>query len=333
MTRSIRHMLVAVKDVRGKNSPTIRKAATLARALGARLELFHAITEPLAVEALMMAGVAIQKFQDNERQRYLKRLERLAEPLRRQGLKVTTSAEWDFPAYEAVIRRAHRTGTDLIVAERHATRHVAPWLLRYSDWELLRQSPVPVLLVKTRKPYDSPTILAAIDPSHAFAKTSQLDDAILRLASHISSAMRGRLHVMHTYVPTLMGIAPTELNAPDATDRILAHAGKIARTGFDKTLRAARLGRLAPSRRHLMTRHAVDAIPELAGAIGSHIVVMGALSRSGLKRAVIGNTAERTLDDLPCDLLVAKPRGFIGRVAARVRGPLLISLGLPSGAM
>jgi universal stress protein E len=333
MTQAIRHILVAVKDVRGKNSPTIRKAATLARALGARLELFHAITDPLAIEALTMAGVSIQKFENDERHRYAKRLERLAEPLRRHGLKVSTSAEWDFPAHEAVIRRAGRAKADLIVAERHATRHVAPWLMRYSDWELLRQSPVPVLLVKTRKPYDSPNILAAIDPSHAFAKTSQLDDSILRLGSRISSALRGRFHVMHTYVPTLMGVAPTELNAPDATARILSHAGKIAKAGFDKALRTARLGRLAPSRRHLLTQHAVDAIPQLAGKLGCHIIVMGALSRSGLKRAVIGNTAERVLDDLPCDLLIAKPRGFSTRVAPRSRGPLLVSLGLPAGVI
>jgi universal stress protein E len=33
---------------------------------------------------------------------------------------------------------------------------------------------------------------------------------------------------------------------------------------------------------------------------------MGAISRSGLKRIFIGNTAEHTLDSLKCDLLVVK---------------------------
>ena len=47
---------------------------------------------------------------------------------------------------------------------------------------------------------------------------------------------------------------------------------------------------------------------------------MGAVSRSGLKRVFIGNTAERVLDDLPCDVLVVKPARSVSRVAARVRG-------------
>jgi universal stress protein E len=37
------------------------------------------------------------------------------------------------------------------------------------------------------------------------------------------------------------------------------------------------------------------------------LVVMGAISRSGLKRIFIGNTAEQVLDSLRCDLLIVKP--------------------------
>jgi len=37
---------------------------------------------------------------------------------------------------------------------------------------------------------------------------------------------------------------------------------------------------------------------------------MGAVSRSALARLLIGNTAERVLDKLSCDVLIVKPRGF-----------------------
>jgi universal stress protein E len=36
-------------------------------------------------------------------------------------------------------------------------------------------------------------------------------------------------------------------------------------------------------------------------------VVIGAVSRSRLDRVLIGNTAERVLDKLECDVLVVKP--------------------------
>ena len=40
------------------------------------------------------------------------------------------------------------------------------------------------------------------------------------------------------------------------------------------------------------------------------VVVMGAVSRRGLKRLFVGNTAEDVLDKLPCDLLIVKAAGF-----------------------
>jgi universal stress protein E len=49
-------------------------------------------------------------------------------------------------------------------------------------------------------------------------------------------------------------------------------------------------------------------------------VVMGAVSRSGLRRIVIGNTAERILGDLTCDVLVVKPQRFVTRVSRTRRG-------------
>ena len=36
------------------------------------------------------------------------------------------------------------------------------------------------------------------------------------------------------------------------------------------------------------------------------ILVMGSIARSSLKRALIGSTAERVLETLPCDVLVVK---------------------------
>jgi universal stress protein E len=332
MTRPIRRILVAVKEVGGRASPTLRKAAGLAKSMGARLELFHAMSEPLAVDILTLSNHSSERLEADEKRRCLKRLEALAAPLRRGGLAVDTAADWDHPAHEAVIRQARRTRADLIVAERHASGHVAPWILRYTDWELLRQSPVPVLLVKKSGQYKTPKVLAAIDPAHAFAKTGRLDEVILRLGASICAATRGRLHAVHTYVPSLVDMAPETLSAPDATAQITTHATRLAEARFDKTLRRARLGKLRPGQRHLLISHAVDAIPMLARKLGCDLVVMGALSRSGLKRFAIGNTAERLLDDLPCDLLIVKPPGFATRIPSRSRGPQLIVAGPVPGS-
>ena len=205
--RSIRRILVAVKDSRSKSPCGVRKAAQLARALGARLELFHAISTPIYLD--LVHGDRAEQFQKEWLNVELQRLERIAVPLRKDGLRVTPSVEWDYPIYEAIIRRAVRIRADLIVAERHGGRHFAPSLLQITDWELLRLSPLPVLLVKTSRPYRRPAVLAAVDPSHAFAKPAKLDDEILRLGDAVSRALRGTLHAMHAHAPPMpLGALP-----------------------------------------------------------------------------------------------------------------------------
>jgi universal stress protein E len=328
--RSIRRIVVAVKDTR-KSSAAMLKAARLAKAFGAKLELFHAIAEPLALDVLAASNIGIESFKKTSQERHTKSMERLAAKLRQGGLQVDVAAEWDYPAHEAVVRRARRCRADMIVAEQHATHHAAPWLLRYTDWELLRQSPVPVLLVKSRRAYRNPGVLATVDPSHAFAKTSGLDNEILRAGAALSDALRGKLHVLHAYTPSIIGMDPSLLNVPGATQMIVEKAKKDAQVGLAKAVRTARIGEVPPKRCHLAGYHAVDAIPDVARKNGCDIVVMGALSRSGLKRALIGNTAERLLEDLSCDVLVVKPPRFATHVARKSRGPKFIMLMRPSG--
>jgi nucleotide-binding universal stress UspA family protein len=104
--------------------------------------------------------------------------------------------------------------------------------------------------------------------------------------------------------------------------RIQKEATAAARKLLDRELRATRMPR---ARRHIVGRHAADAIPQTAQETHTSIVVMGAVSRSGLKRLFIGNTAERVLDVLPCDILVVKPAHFAIRVPRGRRGVRVVA--------
>ncbi|MGH8313881.1 MAG: universal stress protein, partial [Steroidobacterales bacterium] len=49
------------------------------------------------------------------------------------------------------------------------------------------------------------------------------------------------------------------------------------------------------------------------------IMVLGAVARSSLQRVLIGSTAERLLDRLPCDILVIKPSRLVKDMWAKAR--------------
>jgi universal stress protein E len=314
---TIRRILVAVKDSRSRSLPAVAKAAQLAHAFGAELELFHAIAIPVSADAYLYANGGLAKFERTAQARHVEELERIAARLRREGLTVRVAADWDFPAHEAIVRQAGRSKADLIVAECHAGRRLTPWLLHLTDWELLRASSVPVLLVKSTRKWRRPVVLAALDPTHAFAKPARLDAEILKAGAQVAGALRGSLHAMHAYAALPVGTLPVTGATADFVEQIASAAQSRARKAFDHALRTVKIPR---SRRHLVEGLPVEAVPRTAREVGSAILVMGAISRSGLKRIVIGNTAERVISRLPCDILVVKPARFVTRVSHTGRG-------------
>ncbi len=319
---SIRHILVAVKDPTAKALPGVAKAAQLALALEADLTLFQSISVPLYLDGDM--SYLNQGLADAERctqEACLRDLERIARRLRQKGIKVAVSAQFDYPVYEAVIREARRVRADLIVAEQHRG-HRAASLLHLADWELLRLSPFPVLLVKEPRPYRRPVVLAAVDPDHTYAKPARLDREILGAASLIGAALKGTLHAVHAYVPLPVLAFPYGAISEEAVQRIQRNSAQVAERKLERELKGIRVPK---ARRHLIGRHPADAISQVAAGTGSSLVVMGAMARSGLKRLLIGNTAERVLDRLTCDVLVLKPKQLTKRIPPKRRGARYVS--------
>jgi nucleotide-binding universal stress UspA family protein len=61
-----------------------------------------------------------------------------------------------------------------------------------------------------------------------------------------------------------------------------------------------------------------DVIGECVVADGVDLVVVGTIGRTGLTRRLVGNTAERVLQRVPCSVVGVKPDGFAPSV--RVNG-------------
>jgi universal stress protein E len=318
----IQKILVCVRDPQARSTAAVRKAAALAAACGAELELFHDIDSPVYIETVASRPDSVPAFRRQISKAVLKKLDRMAAPLRARGLNVSVAAEWDFPPSEAIVRRARKEGASLIVVQQHR-RHRMAGLLGYTDWALLRESPIPVLLVKSGRAYAQPAILAAIDPQHAYGKVGSLDSRVLTQALSLAGALGGVCHVMHAYQPLALPILDAGTDyAPMATE-IESRARSAAEVAFRSALEA---GTVPAACRHLVQANPAVAIPALARKLRSSIVVMGAVSRRGLERLFIGNTAERVIDELKCDLLVVKPAGFTGRISRTRRGMRVASM-------
>jgi|SRR5688572_13771794 universal stress protein E len=326
-----RRILFAVRNPEAAQQPGLEKALSIARAFGASLELFHAIAEPVYAQRLPVSDETIDRLRERIEERVRLRLARLTMVARERGLTVENFVAWDYPPHEAVVRRAVASGADLIIAECHRGARTRAWLMHLTDWELLRTSPLPVLLLKSARPYRHPLTLAAVDPGHLHAKPLDLDSHIVASAREFSKVLRGSLHLMHASHPSVFALALGDpgINAA-ALSMTYEDLQVQERETFEKFIAGIEVPR---ARTHLVKGEPVVAIPRVARKLGAQLVVMGAVSRSGLKRVFIGNTAERVLETLPCDVLVVKPADFHTRVAREPKGIRVFAPPQPSSIL
>jgi universal stress protein E len=322
MSFALRHILVAVGPPTSTHARAIRRAAELASASGARLELFHANFNPYAGDPVFMQQ-SLDEQMDQALDYSRRRLERLAAPLRRKGIEVTTMVAWDYPAHEAIVRRTLEVEPDLLVAEAHKHGVGERLVLTNTDWQLVRLCPVPLLLARSRKTYSGARFLAAIDPFHAHAKPADLDRRILDVALRLGLQCGADVHAAHVYRPPAAFIPGSFAEpVPIATSPALLKP-------FEEAVRT-RVGKfLRPLKRRIADQHVVAGdpvyeLPVLARNLGAALAIMGAVSRTGLKSLFIGHTAERVLDRIACDVLVVKPRAFRTPVPRKATLPHIV---------
>ena len=302
--------ILAVVDPTVTDQPAVRRAAWLAGKSGAELELLVCYYNEYLSGDRLFDSPSLEKARDEVIQGHEKHLETLAEPLRADGLVVKTSAVWDHPLYEGVVRHATRSGADIVVKDTHHHSAVTRALLTNTDWNLLRTCPMPLWLVKPQDLAEVPVFVAAIDPMHQHDKPAALDDEILHVSKTVAEDVGGELHAFHSYDPRI-AVATATANAYIPVSLPFDEIEQQMHEDHQKRFtEITQFHKIADSNAHLVAGVTHEELPLIAEKLKADVVVMGAVARNRWKRLFIGATAERTLEDLPCDLLIIKPDWF-----------------------
>ena len=293
-------ILVVVDPHTDDEQPVLKRAAWLAEKTGAALELF-ACDYDADIDSGRIATVWIPEpgARDHLLLRHRRRLETFATPLRGRGLAVTVDVAWDYPIDEAVVKHVAAKRPWLVAKDTHHHNVLQRTLLSNTDWNLIRDCPAPLLLVKPREIADKPVVLAAVDPVHEHDKPAQLDDAIYKLGSELCARTGGTLHLVHA-VATPLGVElPPNVQA-------------LVKAEHRRALQSFLTTHPVPGERvHAIEGLAHQCLQRAATDQRADFLVMGAVARRGIKKVLIGSTAARVLDRLPCDLLIIKPATFV----------------------
>lgn len=234
-------------------------------------------------------------------------IEELADNARDMGVTVTTGVLEDRPIAEAIIARILDATPRYVVkgTEYHSAAERAIFV--DTDWQLIRSCPCPLYLVKPLELRENPVIIAAVDPTHGHDKPAALDQIIIDNARYIADRCGGEVHLLHTY-QRLAGIGheatrtfkPIEIPVDELDQKIRAeHRARLDELAAKNDFKKEYVHQLPGRTRELL--------PTFARSRKADIVVMGALARWGWRRAILGSTAERVLDHLPCDVLIVRP--------------------------
>lgn len=273
--------------------PALDRAIQLAKYAESELELMLADYNPYLEDGYYFDPVQAQKLRYEHGDNQLKMLEDLAKPLREQGLEVTATTAWSNPPYTEIVNRVRDSKPSLVIKSTREHHKIARLLLSNEDWELVRYCPAPLLLVKSQPWPSNPVFLAAVDPEHMHDKPAALDDRIIHSALGLAAISGGDVHLFHSaWVPPLSGIYPL---LPDA----VKEAERLHELGEAHGIGASNC--------HWSDEDVVHSLPKTADTLKASAVVMGAVSRSRIDRILIGNTAEKVMDSLHCDVLVVKP--------------------------
>jgi universal stress protein E len=296
MTDDSKQILVVIDSDRTEDQLVIERAAWFAERFGARVELFECVFDrDIDVGRFEHVWTPEPGAREQLLAQHRRHLDALAAPLRARGLRVGVHASWTADSVDAVLRKVALDQPWLVVKGTEHRSYIRRTFLTSADWELVRDCPAPLLLVKERQLSARPQVLAAVDPTHAFEKPAALDDKIVAFAGAVAKAASGDLHVVHAY-----SMPPSLYGTPLARDLILdEHRAQMGRF-------LARHA-IASEHAHLFEGLPHECLQQAADDYGADFLVMGAVSRYGVERWIIGSTARRMLDRVACDLIIIKP--------------------------
>jgi universal stress protein E len=289
--------ILAVMDKPKRKQVALARALSLREAFGAHLHLVAFTYHPMCDQR--------DTFETHQRHAVKKELMRThTEWLRGQVLDagavyddVTLQAAWAKDIAAWTVRTAVRKDFDLVVKSVHPTKsrvHTP------TDWHLLRECPVPVLLTSGRRWSKKPIVLATLDLNRHDRAHDELNRKVLDAAVELARVHKGVVHCVYA-IEVSRVLADLDIINP----RKLAKEARERSSMFLKTLVAPY--KIPASRVHMPIGKVGPAVNGIAKKLNADVLVMGTTARRGLKGLVIGNSAERVLAGSTRDVLALKP--------------------------
>lgn len=294
----MKHILV-IADRLGEEQRIIARAVELASRVGAKLTIVGFVYEHVGSLPVHLSTRDQASLQESLIERHRAEIRQaLAAATAGQAIKAGADVFWEKRVADRATQIAAEQRCDLVMKSGHRSETL---MYTPTDWQLLRECPVPVLLVTDRRWSKSKHVLAAVDLGTRVRSKQALNYEIVERAAALSGALGCQLHIGYA-VPFSTALQDLDIISVSS----LRREGLQRAEEFGRSL--AQRG-IAVDGLHVVTGKPEKALVSLAAKKRIGLVVLGCVGRKRLAGRVIGNTAEQILHLLKADVLAIKPPG------------------------
>lgn len=286
------NILVAL-DYKDTEQAEIDHALILAKSHSAKIT-FVSVIPPMPADAhLEISAMSPEERLQLQLRKREEELESVAECITSHAVEVEIIALSGTPSTE-IIKQVLRGNYDLLMLSERENKTIKNKLIGGTGKQILRKCPCPVLAVHPGHSGEYDKVMATIDVAqHDSYSNENLNDAIVTMAKAITEADNSELSL---------------LNIPPDDEAKAAHLDKI------KGCLVSHQIEIDDDKILLQPGSPVTVIPDAAKEHNIDLLVMGMLSRTGIKGFFIGNVAEKILDSVECSVLTVKPKEFVSPI-------------------
>lgn len=278
--------ILAVLDGGLMDSGLVAKAASLAAAFDARLELFLCDAEHAYALKREYEPSHNDEFRRTCMSQAIEYLVYMCATAQLSDTRVSVSAACESPLYEGVVHKVLHSRPDLVVKSASGLRSAARAIFDPNDWQLMRKCPTTLMMTRGRSWRAPPGFAVAVDVSDE--ETVGLTGSILQTAESLRAAHGGELDVLY------------------------AERGDVNRHALGT--REAALRRLMQARNvrgdevRVLAGEPEQALPAFVAERDYDALVMGALTHRPGAVALVGSLTSKLVDTVDCDFVLVKPK-------------------------
>jgi nucleotide-binding universal stress UspA family protein len=220
-------------------------------------------------------------------------------------------------AAPAILETAEIEGSSLIAMTTHGRTGLRRWVLGSVAEKVVRQSPVPVLLVRSFVPGPGATLRDASPEELSIRKIllpidgSPAAEAAVPHAKALAELFGSEILVVHAEYPVVLpgpevGAFPVAIPTPAWSDAVTEPTADVFQRAGLRVTRVTEIGDPA------------SVILDECDSLGADLIVMATHGRTGAGRWFLGSVAERVLRHAHVPILLvrsggeAKPEGSVG---------------------